>query len=149
MRESKNFGEPYAYALIKGNSIAPTLDGIMYLYPYEDGAIIEIEVMNMPKELHPFALHIHGGVNCEGDNFPNAGSHYNPTNVEHPYHAGDLPSIFSNDGYSYMVTYTNRFNPDDVVGKVIIIHSGSDDFKTQPSGNSGKMMACGLIQFVK
>lgn len=150
MRQSNNFGTPYAYANIKGNNLSPTLDGIMYLYPFEDGTLVEIEVMNMPKdETHPYALHIHEGTICEGINFESTKNHYNPTSVEHPMHKGDLPPLFSNGGYSYMCVYTNRFKPDEVVGRTIVIHKDTDDFKTQPSGNSGAKIACGLIELIK
>jgi Cu-Zn family superoxide dismutase len=53
--------------------------------------------------------------------------------------------IYSNNGYSFMLYYTNRFKPDDVVGKSVIIHSMFDDMTTQPAGNSGNRIACGTI----
>lgn len=134
------------YANILGNNIAPDLKGVMFLFPYNNGTIVEIEVINMPKdESHPYALHIHEGSSCDNGNFDSAKGHYNPTNELHPMHSGDLPPLFSNDGYSYMRLFTNKFTPEEVVGKTVIIHNGSDDFKTQPSGDSGAKMACGLI----
>lgn len=140
----------YAFASIKGNYLAPTLEGNLYLYPFKDGSIVEIEVKNLPKDItHPYALHIHEGGSCEGENFEQSGEHYNPTNTAHPMHAGDLPPLFSNNGYAYMAVYTNRFKPEDVIGKTIIIHNGADDFKTEPSGNSGPKMACGVIKEAK
>lgn len=134
------------YANIVGNELAPELKGVMYLYPYQTGTLLEIEVVNMPKdEAHPYAFHIHEGTSCGTGDFAASGSHYNPTNQPHPMHVGDLPPLFSNDGYSYMTVYTNRFTPSDVLGRTVIIHNGMDDFKTQPSGNSGAKMACGVI----
>lgn len=53
--------------------------------------------------------------------------------------------IYSNEGYSFMLYYTSRFTPQEVIGKSAIIHSGIDDLKTQPSGNSGIKIACGVI----
>ena len=146
MRESKNFGTPYAYATLKGNEIDQDLEGVLYIYPYFNGSIIELEIINMPIASYPFAVHIHEGNSCDGNGFEQSLGHYNPTNVGHPMHSGDLPSVFSNNGYSYLVTYSNRFKPSDVIGRTIIIHDGFDDFKTQPSGNSGKKMACGEIK---
>lgn len=137
----------YGFAHIKGNYLAPTLEGNMYIYPFKNGSVVEVEVKDLPKDItHPYALHINEGNSCEGENFEQSGGHYNPTDVAHPMHAGDLPPLFSNDGYAYMAVYTNRFKPEDVVGKTIVIHNGADDFKTQPSGNSGAKMACGLIE---
>ncbi|MPN44967.1 Superoxide dismutase-like protein YojM [bioreactor metagenome] len=107
---------------------------------------MEIEVINMPKDnSHPYALHIHEGNSCGNNDFESAKGHYNTKNQPHPMHAGDLPPLFSNDGYSYMRLYTNKFTPEQVIGRTVIIHNGADDFKTQPSGNSGAKMACGVI----
>lgn len=134
------------YANIEGNELAPDLKGVMFLYPYNNGTIVEIEVINMPKDnSHPYALHIHEGNSCADNDFESAKGHYNPKNQPHPMHAGDLPPLFSNDGYSYMRLYTNKFTPEQVIGRTVIIHNGADDFKTQPSGNSGAKMACGVI----
>ena len=76
------------------------------------------------------------GTSCTGnatDEFANALSHYNPNSCLHPFHIGDLPSLIENNGYAYMSVLIDKFNIDDVVGKVIIIHDMPDDFTTQPS----------------
>jgi Cu-Zn family superoxide dismutase len=146
MREANNFNEPYAYAKIKGGPNNQSLEGVMYLYPFHDGTIVEVEVINLPKDNNQVhGLHIHEGNICEND-FKSAGEHYNPTNKPHPMHVGDLPPLFSNDGYGYLTTYTNRFKPEDIIGRTVIVHGGSDDFKSQPSGDSGPRIACGVIE---
>ena len=89
------------------------------------------------------------GSTCTGnsnDEFANAKGHYNPENCPHPYHAGDLPPLLENNGYSYMSVFLNKFKVKDIIGKVIIIHDMPDDFATQPSGNSGTKIACGEIK---
>ena len=89
------------------------------------------------------------GTSCTGnanDEFANAKAHYNPQNCLHPYHAGDLPPLIENNGYSYMSVFLNKFKVKDVIGKVIIIHDMPDDFTTQPSGNPGTKIACGVIK---
>lgn len=48
-------------------------------------------------------------------------------------------------GGTVVAVYTNRFYPEEVIGRTVIIHGGVDDFHTQPSGNSGEMIACGQI----
>lgn len=96
-----------------------------------------------------FGFHIHEGNSCTGnanDEFANAKSHFNPTNCEHPFHAGDLPPLIENNGYAYMSVLINKFKIKDILGKVVIIHDSPDDFKTQPSGNSGTKIACGKIE---
>lgn len=78
--------------------------------------------------------------------FGNAGGHYSTTNCPHPYHTGDLPPLFSEDGQAWMAVYISKFTPEQIVGRTIIIHGNVDDFTTQPSGNSGPMIACGVIR---
>ena len=88
------------------------------------------------------------GDSCSGnsnDEFADTKMHYNPTNCPHPYHAGDLPPLIENNGYSYMRVFVNKFNLNDIIGKVIIIHDMPDDFTSQPSGKSGTKIACGKI----
>lgn len=58
---------------------------------------------------------------------------------------GDLPPLLSTHGAACSAVYTGRFYPDDVVGRTVVIHMNPDDFKTQPSGDSGEMIACGEI----
>ena len=91
------------------------------------------------------------GTSCAGSpngEFANVKAHYNPGNCPHPFHAGDLPPLIENNGYSYMSVFLNKFNVKDIIGKVIIIHDMPDDFITQPSGNSGIKIACGKIKKV-
>jgi len=64
----------------------------------------------------------------------------------HGNHAGDFPVLFSNNGYARMSFFTNRFCVQDVIGKSIMIHLHPDDFRTQPSGDSGKRNGCGVIK---
>lgn len=95
-------------------------------------------------------MHIHDGGSCAGRGgnkpFQLSGTHYNPNGCEHPYHAGDLPPLFSVNGIAMNAVLTNRFAVREIIGKTIIIHSGVDDFTTQPAGNSGEKIACGVIQ---
>jgi Cu-Zn family superoxide dismutase len=80
------------------------------------------------------------------DPFMDAGSHWNPDNQPHGNHAGDFPVLFSNNGQAKMKFFTDRFKVRDVIGKTVIIHQSPDDYRTQPSGNSGKRLACGIIR---
>ena len=93
-------------------------------------------------------MHIHSGMSCTGnktDNFADAMTHYNPDNCPHPYHAGDMPPIFGVNGTAFSVFLTDRFSVKEIIGKSVIIHANPDDFTTQPSGNSGEKIACGII----
>lgn len=151
---------PFAYANILGNFLAPKLKGRIEFFPWLNGTLLKIEIANMPLNkqgsegkppIGPFGFHIHEGDSCDDPNekFQKAKGHYNPTNTIHPFHAGDLPSLLSNDGYVYMSVYTNRFKPDDVVGKTVIIHMNPDDYRTQPAGASGDRIACGVIEKIR
>lgn len=145
---------PQAVAVITGNDRLPDISGIVKLYQTKAGVIVWAEIGGLPKTDRPcyehiFGFHIHSGTNCSGnmeDPFADAMSHYNPDGCEHPYHAGDLPPLFGNDGLAVSLFLTNRFTVDEVIGKTIIIHDHPDDFTTQPSGNSGTKIACGVIR---
>lgn len=139
---------PEAYANIMGSSDYPELKGTVYFYGVHGGTVVVADIKNMPKDDEFHGFHIHEGANCTGtmqEPFINAGKHYNPTNMPHPNHIGDLPTILASNGIVFSAFYTNRFFPEDVVGRTIIVHEMPDDFKTQPSGNAGKMIACGEI----
>lgn len=111
-----------------------------------NGVIVEAEVTGLPRtETGFFAFHIHDGTNCEGYGFPNAGSHFNPGRTRHPSHAGDLPPLLADHGSAYMKVLTGRFHVGEVIGKTVIIHAEPDDFCSQPSGNAGSKIACGII----
>lgn len=101
-------------------------------------------------------FHLHAGGVCEGD-FKSAGDHFNPTNVAHgapdaePHHAGDFGNVeVGADGTGNADFTTNMLSlgegANDAIGKAVILHGGADDLKTQPSGNSGPRVACGVVQ---
>ncbi len=92
-----------------------------------------------------FGMHIHEVGDCTLP-FDKTGGHYNPTNASHPEHAGDLPPLLSNNGYAWTAFYTGRLRMDEIIGKSIIIHGMRDDFTTQPAGDSGEKIGCGVIQ---
>lgn len=143
-----------AVANLEGNYLAPQLKGMVAFYPWKDGTLVQIEVFNLPPAklpinnlppVNPFAFHIHEGSSCILPTFESAGKHFDLENKPHPFHSGDLPSLLSNDGYAFMSVYTNRFKPSDVIGKTVIIHLNPDDYRTQPAGNAGERIGCGVI----
>lgn len=96
-----------------------------------------------------FAFHIHSGGTCSGsadDPFRDAQGHYHPENCPHPAHAGDMPPLFSNKGYAAQAFLTGRFTVREIIGRTVIIHAGTDDFTSQPAGNAGARIACGVIR---
>ena len=95
-----------------------------------------------------FAMHIHAGGSCAGDGgaFSAAGGHFDPSGCPHPAHAGDLPPLFSNRGYAFSAFYTERFSVQDIIGRTVIVHGRRDDFTSQPAGDAGSRIGCGLIE---
>lgn len=148
---------PDAFARIKGSAEEPEIEGVVLFYKVHSGVLVSIQVKGLPTSEDVckkpiFAAHIHSGGSCTGNNtdpFANALMHYNPANCQHPYHAGDLPPIFGVHGNGFPVFLTDRFSVKEIIGKTIIIHSAPDDFTTQPSGNSGKKIACGVIRAMR
>ncbi len=145
---------PNAYATISGSEDYPNISGTVKFYQTDTGTLVYAAVYGLPDSDAPcsknvYGFHIHEGTMCEGDSqdpFAKAMSHYNPHGCQHPYHAGDLPPLFGNKGTALMSFLTDRFTVDEVIGKAVIIHERPDDFSTQPSGNSGAKIACGIIK---
>lgn len=136
-----------AVAYLKGGDMAPDLEGVVKFYQTSRGVIVSAHIFGLPKENSSgfFAFHIHEGDNCSGAGFVNTKGHYNPSNAAHPMHAGDLPPLLSNNGEAYLEVLTNRFKINEIIGKTMVIHSKADDFFTQPAGNAGDKIACGVI----
>lgn len=140
-----------AQAIIRGSKDYRNLKGRVTFVQKRDGVVVTADIYGLPQgdcDSGVFGFHIHEGKACTGnaaDPFADAGMHYNPKNFQHPYHAGDMPPLFTFDGRAYMSFITNRFRLSEVIGRVVIIHSKPDDFTTQPSGNSGEKIACGII----
>lgn len=147
-------GRPQAQADIAGSESYPGISGTVRFYQTGKGVIVLAEVSGLPQSGSPcqeriFGFHIHKGTDCGGsmdDPFSDAMSHYDPGGCEHPHHAGDLPSLFGNKGFALLLVLTDRFGVDEIIGKTVIIHDRPDDFTTQPSGNSGTKIACGVIR---
>lgn len=135
-----------ALACLKGEGV---LRGIVKFYPVNCGTLISAEITGLPKEgTGFFALHIHEGGSCGGKGFSDTGAHFNPGEVSHPQHAGDLPPLLSENGRAFLVVETGRFCVWEVIGRTVVIHSGADDFHSQPAGNAGEKIACGVIKRV-
>lgn len=153
--EDEEFENVDAVAIIKGSAAHLGIRGLVRFYQTPHGVYVITSVTGLPRDSTScqspiYAMHIHEGSSCDGrngsENFPFTGAHYNPKGCEHPYHAGDLPPLFSAGGIAMSSVLTDRFTAREIVGKTVVIHAGTDDFMTQPSGNSGVKIACGVIQ---
>ena len=142
-----------ASAAIRGADAGAGISGRAVFRQCRRGVLVTVEVTGLPQGEGDcpediFALHIHSGTACTGtpDNpFADANGHYNPKGCEHPSHAGDLPPLFGCGGYAYASFLTDRFTVEEIIGRTVIIHARRDDFTSQPSGDSGEMLACGRI----
>lgn len=140
---AKEYCAPDAAAYIKGEN---GLLGKVAFYQKEDYVLVIAEVSGLPKnETGFFGFHIHEGSDCGGEGIADTKGHYNPTNMPHPRHVGDLPPLLDTDGNAYLAVTTDRFTVQEVIGRTVVIHSERDDFTTQPAGNPGRKIACGEI----
>ena len=101
-------------------------------------------------------FHVHEKGDCSAPDAMSAGGHFNPTNKPHgspdaaDHHAGDMPMLQADaSGNAALTTdlagLTIGSGTTDIVGKSVIVHKDADDYKTQPTGNSGARVACGVI----
>jgi superoxide dismutase, Cu-Zn family len=147
-----------AMAQIIGGPLAPEINGFVIFTDVDGGAEVFVEVSGLPafkpsrgrkNPVGPHGFHIHEKGSCEIGNpkspFLAAGGHWNPTNEPHGNHAGDFPVLFSNNGYARMSFFTSKFTVAQVIGKTILIHENPDDYRTQPAGDAGRRLACGII----
>jgi len=125
------------------------------------GVRVELRVTNLPEGDHGVHIHVFG--RCEAPEFTTAGGHYNPLGRVHGKlsttgpHAGDLGNLsVKKDGTGFLGFTTPHLNlapgaatnPAAAGGLSVVIHAGADDEKTDPSGNSGARIACGVIKLL-
>ncbi|MFA6267588.1 MAG: superoxide dismutase family protein [Pseudolabrys sp.] len=122
------------------------------------GVLINLSVKGLPPGEHAF--HVHAVGKCEAP-FTSAGGHFNPDHKKHGLmaaegaHAGDMPNLHIPQSGDLTVEVLNagitleKDKPNSVYdadGSALIIHAGTDDYKTDPTGEAGGRIACGVIQ---
>lgn len=117
------------------------------------GIQIRIDARGMPAGVH--GAHVHTTGRCDAPDFTTAGGHWNPTAKQHGTsnpagpHAGDAPNLtIGADGSGSVTIMLPSGTMDgllDADGSAFVIHAQADDYKTDPSGNSGGRIACGVF----
>ena len=124
-----------------------------------DGVRVFAEISGLSEGMHGF--HVHETGDCSAPDATSAGGHFNPD--DHPHGAPDAPSAERHDGdlgnleagvdgvarYERTDTNVALSGPNSVIGKAVIVHAGQDDYTSQPSGDAGSRVACGVIEAVE
>ena len=145
-----------ASADVLGSRDYPQVRGKVRFTQTTEGVAVEADIHGLPETPSGFfAFHLHEGVCAgreteEGAAFPESGGHYNPGEQMHPRHAGDFPPLLRLDaGRARLSFLTDRFTLKQAVGRAVVIHLNPDDFRSQPSGDSGPKIACGDVRLVR
>lgn len=144
-----NMNRPDAKAVIKGGESFPCICGEVLFFQMKKPVIVRVRISHLPETVAMFyGFHIHEGNSCSGDGFSETGGHYDCGDKPHPAHNGDMPPLISCSGEAFMEFMTNRFCVNEITGRTVVVHGFADDFRTQPSGDAGKKIACGVIKRV-
>jgi Cu-Zn family superoxide dismutase len=133
-----------------------TASGVLAVSAMGDGVHLSGNLLNLPPN-GEFGFHIHEKGDCSAPDASSAGPHFNPTSAEHgnpqgdAHHSGDMLNLKSDaqgvanvDVHVSGVTLSSG-QPNDVFGRAVVLHEKADDYASQPAGNSGARIACGVI----
>jgi len=145
---------PMAMATLSPTS-GSTAAGMVHFQQLGDGSVeVTVDLTGVPAGVHGF--HVHDKGDC-GDNGNAAGGHFNPNAMQHAapdaasHHAGDFGNVTAEANGEVHTRFTTRSitvapGATSVVGHAIILHANPDDLITQPSGNAGPRIACGVAE---
>jgi Cu-Zn family superoxide dismutase len=120
----------------------------------DQGVEVKVDLTGVPAGVHGF--HVHETGDC-GNNGQNAGGHFNPMNMPHgapdavSHHAGDFGNVTADDKGEVHTTFTTHSislkdgQSNFVVGKAVVLHGNPDDLASQPAGNAGPRISCGVV----
>ncbi len=131
-----------------------TAKGTVTFTRQSKGVRVVAELTGLPPGTHGF--HIHENGDCSAADGSSAGGHFNPTGMTHggpdaaQHHMGDLGNITADASgsahYDRVVADFSLDGPNTLVGRAVVVHLNADDLTSQPAGNSGPRIACGVIR---
>ena len=126
-----------------------TAAGAVQAEPRAGGIYVRVAVQGLTPGEH--GIHLHAVGRCDGPGFQSAGAHWNPAGKQHGHlnplgaHTGDLPNIIVSANGRGAANFLVRGELGDADGTSLVVHAGPDDYRTDPSGNSGDRIACAVI----
>ncbi len=133
----------------QGNQVS----GTIIFVPHNPGVEVHVDISGLTPGKH--GLHIHERGDCSAPDASSAGGHYNPNNSSHGApeahmrHEGDLGNLTADINGKAHYTFEDKMislkGDNSIVGKSVIVHANPDDLVSQPAGNSGTRLACGVI----
>jgi len=137
----------------QGNSVSGTIS----FFSTDAGVKVVVDVQGLSKGKHGF--HIHEFGDCSSPDGTSAGGHFNPSGMSHggpmdmKRHMGDMGNLEADESGKAHLEYVDRMisltGEHSIIGRSVILHKSEDDLKTQPTGNSGARIACGVIGIAK
>ena len=148
-----NSSEPAAQARVEARS-GSQVSGTVSFSPRADVVVVEAKISGLTPGPHGF--HVHEAGDCSAADASSAKGHFNPTNHPHGHHgkverhAGDLPNMVAdaNGNATYRAEVRGlqvTSGANGILGRSVVIHADPDDYQSQPAGNSGKRVGCGII----
>ena len=147
-------GEPQATATLEP-TVGSIVKGTVTFSRDGNNVLVVAEVTGLkPNQRHGF--HIHEKGDCSATDGSSAGGHFNPGGARHghpgqgTHHAGDMPNLQADDEGRATLRYTlTGVELDEgergIINRAVIVHGDSDDYRSQPAGNAGPRLACGVI----
>jgi Cu-Zn family superoxide dismutase len=136
---------------------AGKVEGTIWFEPAGSGVAVKARISGLTPGTHGF--HVHEFGDCSAADFTSAGGHFNPMGMAHgapqaaARHVGDLGNIEANaEGVATLDLTDSQIALDgmhSVIGRAVIVHAKADDLKTQPTGDAGGRLACGVIGIAK
>ena len=156
-REREGGGGPqYAVAVVHPTAQGKA-QGVIWFTQRGDHVEINGEITGLTPGLHAF--HVHEFGDCHSPDAMSTGPHFNPTGMPHggpdheKRHVGDLGNIRADESGKAVIdikdTLVQLHGPHSIIGRAIIVHADPDDLKSQPAGNAGARIGCGIVGIAK